>query len=203
MEEKITSGWRSGSYRPLVPPGNYEATVTIQGTKHSVPIEVRADPRLDTDEVAYQDQFERLNYLNGLLSQVHELINESTKIQDQLADLKRKMKSSDEHSYADALKEIVSASEKLQVMQNEFKRPPPNMGYRQRPRLREEIRSLMFAIGNAPSKPTASQLERVVSLQEETSSAVNEFQEFVSRDIERINQLAGPMPQVTYKKFKP
>ena len=196
-------GWRSGTFRPLVPPGEYSATVTVSGEEFTVPIIVLADPRLSTEESGYQEQYKQLSYLNGLLTEVHKLINESEEINDQLAALKSKMKSSDDAQYKDALNEIASATDKLEAMKNEWQRPPPNMGYRQRPRLKEEIRSLIFAIGNAPSEPTASQMDRVNSLQEETTEEVTKFQDYLTRDLEKINKLAGPMPQVTYRKIKP
>ena len=203
LKDRLPGGWRSGTYRPLVIPGSYSATVHVSGNEYTVPILVKADPRLSTEEKDYQEQYEQLNYLGGLLTEVHKLIDESKEIQDQLKGLNAKMKSDDEADYTSALEQISEALDKLDGLRDNWRRPPPNMNYRQKPRLREEIRSLMFAIGGAPSKPTASQIERVISLQEETTSAVNSFQSFINQDITAINKLAGSIPQVTYRKIKP
>ena len=61
------------------------------------------------------------------------------------------------------------------------------MTYRQRPRLREEIRSLMFAIGGATAKPSSPQSERIAQLQEETRMAMTELERIINTDIEKLN----------------
>ena len=66
-------------------------------------------------------------------------------------------------------------------------RPPPSMGYRQRPRLREEIRSLMRAIDNTTNPPTIPQLERIESLKLELNNHQMEMKNF-EKSVNQINK---------------
>ena len=91
----------------------------------------------------------------------------------------------------------------VEALQDEWRRPPPNMGYRQKPRLREEIRSLLYAIDGAPAKPTAAQQQRVVALQEETAEAVQAFEKVVSEEIAKLNMLVQEVPSIQSRLRKP
>ena len=66
-------------------------------------------------------------------------------------------------------------------------RPPPSMTYRQKPRLREEIRSLMSAIDNTTNPPTAPQIERIASLIKE----VDEQEETLMKLFTKVSHLAA------------
>jgi predicted translin family RNA/ssDNA-binding protein len=77
------------------------------------------------------------------------------------------------------------------------------MTYRQKPRLREEIRSLMSAINGAPSKPTESQSDRTESLEKETKEAQEKYEQMVSEKIASLNKLLKEFPQVITRISKP
>ena len=97
---------------------------------------------------------------------------------------------------ADVLTAIDDALQEIETYRNELKRPPPAMSYRQRPRLREEIRSLMFAINGATARPTTPQLGRLTELQKETTQAVNAYNRLVTTRIATINEMVREVPQV-------
>ena len=76
-------------------------------------------------------------------------------------------------------------------------RPPPSMTYRQRPRLREEIRSLMSAIDNTTNPPTAPQIDRIASLIKE----VDEQEEIIlsnESELLNLNRKLSSLPQILY-----
>ena len=195
LKKKQTGGWRSGPMRPLVPPGTYTATLFANGEKQQTPIEVKPDPRIQLEQAAYEEQTKQLLSLQSYLSKTNQLINESEAILAQLKLLKTSLDgNSDEveqiHNKIDQTWKTIA------TLQDEWRRPPPNMGYRQKPRLREEIRSLMFAIDGATAKPTASQKRRTTALKEETSTAIKGFQEFVDKELTQLNLLLKDMPQI-------
>ena len=87
-----------------------------------------------------------------------------------------------------------------QILKHKFEflmRPPPSMTYRQKPRLREEIRSLMSAIDNTTNPPTAPQIERIVSLIKE----VDEQEETIlsnESELLNLNRKLSSLPQILY-----
>ena len=81
--------------RPLVPPGEYKATLKANGEELSTDIMVRADPRLDVSGEDYEKQAEKMLDLQDLLSETNKLINESNKVLKQLKDLKKSLKEND------------------------------------------------------------------------------------------------------------
>ena len=204
LDNPPASGWRSGPLRPLVPPGTYTAKVFANGQELETEIEVRADPRLDLEQADYEAQASESDRLKGLLSEANQLINESEVIKAQLKALKQRLKAGESpEGQKETLTALVDCWKQIETLQDTWRRPPPNMNYRQKPRLREEIRSLIFAIDGAPSRPTTAQLQRVVSLQEETAAAVQAFEKVVNEDIAKLNLLVKEVPSVRSVARKP
>ena len=203
-------GFRGGTFRALVPPGDYTATLKAAEKELQTIITVRPDPRANVTAAEYAAQAETLMDLRDLLSQVHDLINDTESLTEQLTDLKKKLKQmngggSDQPLMAEevplpeaanVLTAIDEATEEIEAFRNELKRPPPAMSYRQRPRLREEIRSLMFAINGATARPTTPQLLRLTQLQDETAQAVDAYNQLLSTRIGPINEQVRAVPQV-------
>ncbi len=197
------SGWRSGPFRPLVPPGTYQATLFANGQELTTTIEVRPDPRLDLEEKDYKAQAAETKRLETVLSQTNQLINDSEDILGQLKALKQQLKSDEGADNKSTLTALMESWKQIEVLQDEWRRPPPNMGYRQKPRLREEIRSLLRAVDGAPAQPTQSQRDRVESLKEETATAVQAFEKVVNEEIAKLNALVKDLPRVHLGRRRP
>ena len=118
------------------------------------------------------------------------------------SELNRKLKQSENQDFDQSvLEDITGAKEKLSGLQDDIlKRPPPSMGYRQRPRLREEIRSLSRAINGATSKPTQPQLSRLDQLRGEVNEAQSILDQIIANDIQKVNQKAKNVPPITVGK---
>lgn len=197
------SGWRSGPFRPLVPPGTYQATLFANGQELTTTIEVRADPRLDVAQKDYEAQAAEAKRLETVLSQTNQLINDSEDILGQLKALKQRLKSDEGADNKNTLTALMESWKQIEALQDEWRRPPPNMGYRQKPRLREEIRSLLRAVDGAPAQPTQSQRDRVESLKEETATAVQAFEKVVNEEIAKLNALVKDLPRVHLGRRRP
>ena len=206
LTNPIGGGWRNYEPAPPVPPGTYTAMVSVAGEMLETDIEVRADPRIDIPQQDYIAQYEAMNRLVDFLSTTHTLINNTETVTEQLNDLKKKIGAdSDEprafsempqFNAADALTAIDDALEEIKAFQNELRRPPPNMTYRQRPRLREEIRSLMFSIGGADARPSEPQYLRIEELNQETADASDAYNRLMETRVTPINDMMSAVPQV-------
>ena len=196
-------GWWGGAMRAMAPPGTYTVVLHANGEKLSKTLELRADPRLGLSADDYQKQSKALIALQSLLSQTNQLINESELVMDQLDILKKTLMAENDPANAEALAAVDKAMKAVEALQDEWQRPPPSMNYRQKPRLREEIRSRMREIDSAAAAPTASQEERVVSLKEETEAASKAFDEVIRNEVMTVNTLIQNKPKVTIKRNKP
>ena len=202
LDNPPQGGWRSGSYNPLVIPGNYTAKINVDGQELTARIVVKADPRANLTDQDYRMKLETTTRLNGLLSKAHEMINQSESVVRQLKELKEKLKSDPEVGMDKALNgEIDQAIKKLESFTDDvLRRPPPNMSYRQRPRLREEIGSLMYAVDGATARPSTQQSNRSTELDREAQDASNQLERIISEEVDKINNKLKDLPQIVVKK---
>ena len=202
MQGAVGGGFFSGPMYPYVTPGTYIARLKVNGEELETPIEVRGDPRIKMSDEDYQLRTRTMLALRELLSQSHIMVNDTKPYDQQLGELHRKLKQSENQDFDQSvLEDIEGAKEKLSDLQDDvLKRPPPSMGYRQRPRLREEIRSLSRAINSATSKPTQPQLSRLDQLRGEINEAQSILNQIIANDIQKVNQKAKNVPPITVGK---
>lgn len=199
MKGASGGGFFSGPMYPYVSPGTYTARLKVNGEVLETPIEVRSDPRMDLEQEAYEAKTKLLLELRALLSQTNTMINNTNTYSAQLLELKKKLEQREGQDVDQSLfDDIESALKHISAIQDDIlKRPPPSMTYRQRPRLREEIRSLMRAVNGATAKPTQPQVSRSAQLKEEVSVASGKLNKIISTDIKGINAKTENIPQIS------
>ena len=194
LENKVEEGFSSNEIRPKVVPGEYTARINFEGLKLEEKITVVGDNRIKMPTDDYRKKLKALLTLRDLLSKTHKLIDKVSFSADQLEDLIKKLNDENSQDTKDAKK----IHKKIVEHKFEFlMRPPPSMTYRQKPRLREEIRSLMSAIDNTTNPPTAPQIERIASLIKE----VDEQEETIlsnESDLLNLNRKLSSLPQILY-----
>ena len=194
LENKIEEGFSSSEIRPKVVPGEYTARINYEGLKLEEKITVVGDNRIKMPIDDYRKKLKALLTLRDLLSRTHKLIDKVSFSADQLEDLIKKLNDVSSQDSKDAMKIH------KKIVEHKFKflmRPPPSMTYRQKPRLREEIRSLMSAIDNTTNPPTAPQIERIASLIKE----VDEQEETIlsnESELLNLNRKLSSLPQIIY-----
>ncbi len=199
----VKSAWGGGPMRPLVAPGVYTATLKANGQTVETKITVRADPRIKVSEQDLQLKTQTTLALRDQLSQTHKLINRTDEAVKQLAELKDRIKSAGSESGVDGSVngQIEDAIKKLKEYEDEIlRRPPPNMGYRQRPRLKEEISDLLGAIDDATARPTQPQMNRLDELKQETQDATNQLNRIITESVAPINEKVKNLPQIVVDK---
>lgn len=192
-----------GTIRPLVPPGTYSAKITANGQTAEMKITVRADPRINTTDQDMKAKSDAVMALREQLSQTHKLINATDATVRQLNELKQRIKTAGDQSGVDPSvnTQIDEAIRKLKDFEDEFlRRPPPNMGFRQKPRLREEISDLLNAIDEAQARPTNPQVGRAGELKQETLDAGNQLDRILIQQVVPINDKVKNLPQVVVGK---
>ena len=199
MEGGSTGGFFSGQMYPFVAPGTYTAKLEVNGSVLETPIAVRADPRIELPQEAYVARTELLLELREQLSKTNTIINTTNTYQLQLKELAKKLEHSKGQGMdASLMEDIASVTKQITEFQDDIlKRPPPAMNYRQRPRLREEIRSLMRAVNGAVAKPTQPQYARLTQLKGEVNAAQNTLNQIETTGIQKINDKAKNIPQIS------
>lgn len=200
----LGGGFSSGSMFPYASPGQYTARLKVNGAVMETPIEVRADPRVELSQEAYDSKTKTLLELRELMSRTNTMINQTNTYQKQLKELKQKLDQSEEKDFDQSLPDDVDGAMKnISELQDDILRmPPPGMNYRQRPRVRGEIRSLMRAINSATAKPTQPQLTRLEQLNGEVNEAQNILTRIINTDIQKVNDKAKSIPQISVVKEK-
>lgn len=203
LNQPVRGGWGGFAIRPMVPPGTYTAKVTANGQTAETKITVRADPRITISDQDFKVKTETVIALRDQLSQTHRLINSTDATVKQLNELKQRIRTAGDQSGVDPSvnTQIDEAVKKLKEFNDEvLRRPPPNMGYRQRPRLKEEISSLLNDIDDAQARPTNPQVGRLGELKQETTDATNQLEKLISQYVAPINDKVKNLPQVVVAK---
>lgn len=197
-------GWR-GSFKPLVAPGSYTAKIKIDGTEHVKDILVKPDLRLELKAADYDKIAIEVKKMTQLLSETNSLINDIDLLKDQLANLKSRLINEDSENYKDQIQMITDVYNNIDNQRNELMRPVGSMNYRTRPRLREEILSILFAINEVPATPTQSQIERTETLTTEFVEKQKQLEETKEKEVRELMETleALPLLDLRVKRIKP
>jgi len=197
-------GWR-GPFKPTAAPGKYLAEIKIDGKIITKEITIKADPRIELDENNYEKINSQVRDLTQLLSETNSMINDIDGLSDELTNLKDRLKGENQKQYKEQITNINSVLENLTTQRNELMRPPGSMNYRTRPRLREEILSILYAINEVPAIPTTSQLDRTKSLEEEVIEKGQLLEDTKANEVGKIVEALEKLPllNLRLKSTKP
>jgi photosystem II stability/assembly factor-like uncharacterized protein len=210
-----------GGGAPLVVPGEYTVTLRAAGKDISKAVTVDIDPRAPVSMADLQAQLEAALTLRDMTSRVNVAIERTNSLVQQLTALEERLKRSpvrtttttnqghdggESQSTAGSselttlVSSTVAASKKL--LEEDLTRPFPGMGYRQYPRLREEITSLSGSVSRAPARPTDAELLRMKELQQELDEAVGRLNRIQTDPIAKINDMMKASPFITTETVK-
>lgn len=204
--DKLTTppkGDYGGLIQPSVSPGIYTARLTANGQTAETKIVVKGDPRIAITDQDFKLKNDAVMSLRDQLSQTHRIINTTDVTIKQLNELKLRIKTAGDQSGVDPSVngQIDEAVKKLKEFEDDvLRRPPPNMGFRQRPRLREEISDLLNAVDGAMARPTTPQLNRGGELKQETSDAGIQLEKIILQQVAPINDKVKNLPHVAVGK---
>ncbi|HSF15923.1 MAG TPA: hypothetical protein VLK65_10265 [Vicinamibacteria bacterium] len=192
---------RFANQGPAAVPGNYTATVKIGGTELRKTVAVRTDPRIiDVTQSDYEKQLAAGLELRDLTSQVHRVIDTTAALHEQLENLENTLKDSGPDDAELAIEAVGTALQEVKDLEDRLQRPIPGLGYRQYPRIREELRSLARAISDAAARPTEPQMVRLEQLRQETAEVVNDLSRLLSTTIRDLNGSLGAYPKILVGK---
>ena len=182
----------SEEIRPKVAPGIYKAEIKYNNTTEVSEFLVSGDYRIEMPVENYKLKSEALVSLRDLQNHTHELIENILFIEEQIEALAVKLKVASSKD----LPKLERLLNKIKTFKDDhLMRPPPSMGYRQKPRLKEEIKTLMRAIDNTTNPPTIPQQERIKSLKQELDVHLRKMEDF-KVSINQISSSHSSLPQI-------
>ena len=192
---------------PTVIPGTYTVTLSADGKSYTKTVTVESDPRSDMTPAQLQAQLDAAMQLrdlssraNRILASVDDLSRQLTSLRDQFGRAGvRAMRDSSSavSSAASVAPQISDAIAALkQFRDSVLARPIAGLGYRQYPRLREEVQTVYGMVSGVTWSPTAGELLRMSELKAETDAAQSRLDSIVRDRVEPINRALGGMPHV-------
>jgi hypothetical protein len=85
---------------------------------------------------------------------------------------------------------------------DELARPMPGLGYRQYPRLREDVQSLAGYLGRGFRAPNAGEIERMKDLAAQVDRAVAKVNGIIGKDIAAVNDAMTSSPRIAVEPIK-
>ena len=184
-----------GGGGPFVLPGEYTIKLHADGKDFTKTVSVEMDPRVPATPADLQAQLEAALQLRDLTSRANAAVERADNLIEQLTALQQRLKtgpSSPELAAAvDAALKAVTT-----LRDDELARPYPNMGYRQYPRVREEINSLSGSVSRSFTRPTDGEMVRLKELTSELSGDAEKLMGIQNEQIGKVNELMKTAPYI-------
>jgi predicted lipoprotein len=176
-------------------------TITLGGTELKKSVTVEGDPRTQVAAAELQQQLEAALALRDLSTQVNGMVDRSNDLIRQLNNLtetlRRAAGSNGDQALKTALSEADAALKEVRALRDDkLVRPIQGLGYRQYPRLANEVQSLYGSVTRSYNRPTDPQVARQRELLDETSAVNSELQSIVNGRIAKLNELLKNTPHV-------
>ena len=186
---------------PFVLPGVYTAAIMVDGRRYTTNITVQLDPRSDMTTAQLVAQHDAARRMEDVATRVNRVVSNIDDVSRQMTALQTTLRSatrdSSARNAAQALTEIDGALKDLKHFRDSvLVRPVAGLGYRQYPRLREEVQTVTGMISRPMMAPTAGELLRSGELRTESEEANTRFDTIMQTRVARINDLLKGSPHV-------
>lgn len=181
-------------------PGTYTATLMVgegdDATEASQTFEVRGDPRIEMALAEYQETHDAAQQLVDLTSEANRLVDSVADLRGQLETVQGNIAKASVEDVESVREQIGTAMQELGDLNDKLTRPPDGMGYRDYPRLNEEIRGVMFGMMGTQARPTEGQLTVMSELQGDAAARRAELQAIIDGSLAQLNSMLGNLPAV-------
>jgi photosystem II stability/assembly factor-like uncharacterized protein len=194
--------WNDSLEGPRAVPGNYRATLSIDGQSQSVGLEIRPDPRVDASPADLQAQFDFAWGINRKLTQTHEAITRIREARSQLTAIEMRVEGQEQYTdlveAATALKEQLTGIEEM-LYQTKLEAPQDPLNFPIR--LNDKLAGVMRAASVGYHPPSAS----TIAVRDELVTAIDQqllkLATVLDSGLASFNQLAAghQLPAVAAK----
>ena len=189
----------SGATGPLAPPGSYEVRLTIGDSSQTQGFELLKDPRLQTTQADFDEQFALLLRIRAKISETHEAIGRLRSVRRQVDDWvsRARAKGPAERlsGTAEGLKEKLASVEEelIQVKSTQWDR------INHPTRLNGKLADLTSVVASADSAPTKQSYDVFDDLSARVDTQLRTLQETIDTEVARFIDVVHEMeiPAIT------
>jgi photosystem II stability/assembly factor-like uncharacterized protein len=195
-------GGRGGGGGLEVLPGTYTVALSVNGKQLTKPVQVELDPRSDMTPAQLTAQFQTATQLNDLATRVNRVITGADDLLAQLTSLQTQLRRA--QGSPTVLANIDTTVKELRHFRDSvLARPLPGLGYRQYPRLREEVQTVSGMVSRPMMPPTQGELLRMGELKTEADQAQARLDGIIQNRVMKINQALAGTPHVITPQQRP
>jgi len=185
-----------GGGGPMVVPGSYTVTLAAGGKELTQPLTVELDPRGTASLADLVAQRDAALELRDLSARANGIVARTGNLMQQLTGLGTTLRQNAPAERA-AIDETRGAMDEIRDFRDrDLARPIQGLGYRQYPRLREEVQSLSGAVNRSQSRPTDAQMLRKAELEAEIGAAEVRLNAIINGRIAKINAMLKNLPHI-------
>lgn len=184
-----------GSFGPSVLPGDYVVKVNVAGRDLSSPVSVRLDPGVTASQADLQAQFDAAFVMLDMQQRVNAIIDRVDDLTGQLAALHGVLgKQTPPPAVREQVKQAMDVLKSWRDV--ELARPLSGLGYRQYPRLRENVQSVAGYVNRGFKAPNEGETLRMTELTGETAAAEKKLATIEAGEIAAINAALKEQPRI-------
>ena len=185
-----------GSQGPPAVPGTYTATVAVADQEGSTTFTVRGDPNVAASQADYEARFAAAMRVRDLQNDLNRMMGTVQDLDSQLDGLLESIDGKGLRNEEEVRTTARDAQQRLETLGAEVQRPPGSMGYRDWPRLIEQLRFLARGIQGPQARPTEGQLEVLDIVETAAAERARELTAIVDGVIADLNRLLEDAPQI-------
>ena len=185
-----------GAQGPPAVPGMYTATVVADGLEGSTTFQLRGDPNVAASQADYEARFAAAMRARDLETRLNQMVGTVVDLNGQIDGLLESIRGKGLTNEAEVRRTAGSARDELAALENELRRPPPRMGYRQWPRLIEQLSRVVRSIQSAQARPTDGQVEVLTEIEAQAQVRAEELSAIVDGVIADLNRLLDDAPKI-------
>jgi len=180
-----------GSARgPKVPPGTYQARLTVGDLSVTQKFEVLGDPRLTISATDYEQQFELSKQVWEALSESHRALKTARDVRQQVTDLSERLQAMEpdealEASAQECQEALEAVENKIYQAQAESSQDVLNFP----PKLDNQLLALLGIVSSGNAAPTAGSVQRYQDLRSELDAVQAELQEVLDTQVHGFSDL--------------
>ena len=185
--------WGGRHIGPKAVPGEYKVKVTLNGKSQTQSFNILKDPRINTTQSDFQDQFDLLMDIRNRTTEINEKILTIRSIKDQINTLTGLMKESGfkDENVTKAGKELVKSlstiEERLIQVKSKSRQDPLNYPIR----LDNKIAALVGVVSSVDARPTAQSYDVLEDLVAQAQVHYKILNKVLTNDLYKFNNMVS------------
>jgi photosystem II stability/assembly factor-like uncharacterized protein len=180
--------WAGQIIGPIIPPGKYQARLTVNGKSQTIPFELHADPRIHIPQADFEKQFDLAVKIRERLTQVDDTVNRIRDYRSQLQALRRRLAQNPQGrpvvTAADELdKKMTAVEEELLQVKSKAAEDPLNYPIK----LNNKLAALANVVESADSAPPQQCYDVFNELDKQAGEQLAKWNDIVAKDVPAFN----------------